>query len=92
MVITIEFLESIINYWRGRKCEFISLDELHQRLVAGKNFKSNRKFVCITFDDGYHNFTHAYPVLKKHEIPFAIYLVTGYPDGSILHNNMKLDV
>jgi peptidoglycan/xylan/chitin deacetylase (PgdA/CDA1 family) len=93
MVITIEFLESIINYWRGRKCEFISLDELHQRLASGKIYKSNRRFVCITLDDGYrNNFTHAYPVLKKHKTPFAIYLTTGYPDGSILHNNMNLDV
>ena len=27
------------------------------------------------------NYTYAYPVLKKHSIPFAIYITTGYLDG-----------
>jgi peptidoglycan/xylan/chitin deacetylase (PgdA/CDA1 family) len=104
LVITSEYLESLIDYLRGykpapfidylrgRKYEFISLDELHQRLVAGKKYKSNRKFVCITFDDGYrNNYEHAFPVLKKHKIPFAIYLISGCPDGSTLPSSIYLD-
>ena len=32
------------------RVDLISLDEMHRRMIAGE-FK--RRFVCITFDDGY---------------------------------------
>jgi peptidoglycan/xylan/chitin deacetylase (PgdA/CDA1 family) len=51
---------------------------MHQRLVSGEN---GRRFVCITFDDGYRdNLRWAYPLLKKYETPFAIYIPTSFPD------------
>ena len=40
-----------------------------------------RRFVCVTFDDGYRdNHEFAYPVLKKYEVPFAIYVATSFAD------------
>ena len=39
-------------------------------------------FVCFTFDDGYRdNLEYAYPIFKRHNLPFAIYVPTDYADG-----------
>ena len=48
-------------------------------MLANKRLK--RKFVCFTFDDGYYdNFTEAYPIFKKYNCPFTIYVTTELPD------------
>ena len=41
-----------------------------------------RPFACFTFDDGYRdNREHAYPVFKRLNLPFAIYIPTAYAEG-----------
>jgi peptidoglycan/xylan/chitin deacetylase (PgdA/CDA1 family) len=51
---------------------------MHQRFISG-DFK--RRFVCITFDDGYKDLMRwAYPLLKKYQLPFALYIPTSFPD------------
>src|SRR6185312_2165473 len=36
---------------------------------------------CITFDDGYKDLMRwAYPLLKRYELPFALYIPTSFPD------------
>lgn len=78
MEMTPKKLEAVIQFLRDRAYEFISLDQLVERLA---NRKNKRKFVVFTFDDGYaDNYLHAYPVLKKHEVPFTIYVTTSFPD------------
>lgn len=83
MEVTPEFIEeTILNY---QKCgyEFISLDQLYERQQLG--YKSKKKFVCFTFDDGYvDNYSIAYPIFKKYNCPFAIYVTTDFPDGKAL--------
>ena len=72
------FLERIIRKLRRSSLDIISLDEMHRRMVEG-DFK--RRFVCVTFDDGYRDTLEvAYPILKKHEVPFAVYVATSFPD------------
>ncbi len=45
------------------------------------NRKTTKKFVIFTFDDGYKdNLLFAYPVFKKHNIPFTIYVTSSIPD------------
>jgi peptidoglycan/xylan/chitin deacetylase (PgdA/CDA1 family) len=51
---------------------------MHCRLTEG-DFA--RRFVCLTFDDGYRdNLQHAWPILKEAGVPFAIYVPTSFPD------------
>jgi peptidoglycan/xylan/chitin deacetylase (PgdA/CDA1 family) len=73
-----EQLESTIQFYKTEGYDFVSLDQVYEYLKQGK---ANNKFVAFTFDDGYKdNFTIAYPILKKHSIPFTIYITTNFPD------------
>ena len=59
--------------------EIISLDEMYLRLI--NNQKHTKKFIAITFDDGYKdNLKLAYPIFKKLEIPFTIYITNCFPN------------
>jgi len=76
--ITPKFLEGVILRLKRRRVDLVSMDELHRRLVA-QDF--SRHFVAFTFDDGYRdNLEYALPVLTKHEVPFALYIATSFPD------------
>jgi len=73
-----EFLDQIIARLRRRKLDIVSLDEVWRRLTE-RDF--SRRFVAFTFDDGYRdNLEYAWPVLKKHGVPYAIYIATSFPD------------
>jgi peptidoglycan/xylan/chitin deacetylase (PgdA/CDA1 family) len=73
-----EFLDAALTWLRRSDIDLVTLDEAHDRLVGGA---FGRRFACLTFDDGYRDNLHfAYPVLKKHDAPFAIYVPTSFPD------------
>lgn len=45
------------------------------------------KAALITFDDGYeNNYLLAYPILKQHQIPFAVFLVANYIGKEVSHD------
>jgi peptidoglycan/xylan/chitin deacetylase (PgdA/CDA1 family) len=72
------FFEGLLRRLRRSRRDLVSMDEMHQRVVSGE-FK--RRFVCITFDDGYRDVLRwAYPLLRKYEVPFALYIPTSFPD------------
>ena len=76
--ITPDFLSEVVSLLRRWNVELISLDEMHRRLTEGD---FSRRFACLTFDDGYRdNKVHAYPILKKEGVPFAIYVTSSFPD------------
>jgi len=78
LAITPEFLEEVIVALRRLELEFIGLDELHSRLYTGR---SPGRFACITFDDGYRDISKwAYPVLRRHRVPFAVFVVSDFAD------------
>ena len=73
-----EFLEDVIVGLRREGVDLIGLDEMCQR-YSERDFR--RRFICLTFDDGYRdNLRYAFPILKKHKVPFTIYIPTSFPD------------
>ena len=75
--VQIGFLEKLIIYLK-KKYDIISLDEMVERLNSNKK---GRKFLVITFDDGYKdNLLLAYPIFKKLQIPFTIYITNCFPN------------
>ena len=48
--ITPRFLTRVVKLLRGSGLDLVSLDEMHRRMTEG-DFA--RRFVCLTFDDGY---------------------------------------
>ena len=76
--VTPEFLEDVLEGLRAEGVDLVSLDEMHRRLTEC-DFR--RRFMCLTFDDGYRdNLQYALPILKKYDAPFALYVPTSFPD------------
>lgn len=76
-----DFLETVIAELRRARIDIVTLDEMHDRLTGG-DF-GPRRFVCLTFDDGYRdNLAFAYPILKRHRVPFAVYVASSFAEGN----------
>ena len=76
--VTPRFLARVVKLLRRSRVDVVSLDEMYRRMTEG-DFR--RRFVCITFDDGYRDtLQNAYPILKDAGMPFAVYVPTGFPD------------
>jgi peptidoglycan/xylan/chitin deacetylase (PgdA/CDA1 family) len=76
--VTPRFFTRVVQDLRRAGLDLISLDEMHRRLTQG-DFA--RRFVCLTFDDGYRDTLQvAYPILKAEGAPFAVYVATSFPD------------
>lgn len=72
------FLESLIIKLRAETYDFISLDRLFEILQNGEEVK---KQIVFTFDDGYKDtYEIAYPMFKKYNIPFTVYVTTSFPE------------
>jgi peptidoglycan/xylan/chitin deacetylase (PgdA/CDA1 family) len=84
LTVTPEFLDTVLTRIRSAGLDIVSLDEAHARLRGeGPEERNSRRFACLTFDDGYRdNLDHAYPVMKRHDAPMAIYVATCMPDGT----------
>lgn len=77
--ITPEFLHETIKRVRSHGYDIISMDEAHQRL--GEGIKGP-PFAVFTLDDANRScLQYAYPVLKRENVPFTIYVPTAFPDG-----------
>lgn len=79
MEVSPELIEKTIEFFNAKNYEFISLDQIYSIII--NQIKPKKKFVVVTLDDGYSdNYKHAFPIFKKHNIPFAIYVATDFPD------------
>lgn len=77
--VTPEFLEGVILQVKAAGFR------LHRTRRCSKRLKSPvpaRPFAAFTLDDGYRdNRYYAYPVFKRHGVPFTIYVSSDYADG-----------
>lgn len=79
--LTPSFLEKKIEEYVAQKYTFVSLDEIYQNRLFRYRFPWQRKFVNVSFDDGFQDiYTESYPLLKRYNIPFTIYLTSDFPD------------
>ena len=76
--ISSDTLEKVIDLFKRAEFDFVSLDECRKRIL-GKRVE--RRCVTFTFDDGYlDNYEHAYPILRRKEVPFTIYVASSFPN------------
>lgn len=91
--ITPDFLKRTIETYRKQGHRFVSIDEACDIISKGR---TNHPFVCLTFDDGYQDtYDIAYPILKQTNVPFAIYVTTGFIDNRLpmrWYTNEKLGI
>jgi peptidoglycan/xylan/chitin deacetylase (PgdA/CDA1 family) len=79
MAVSLAFLERFVLEARQAGYTFASLDQMCAHLEGG----SGHKLLALTFDDGYRdNYTLAYPLLRRLQVPFAVYVTTSFPDGA----------
>jgi peptidoglycan/xylan/chitin deacetylase (PgdA/CDA1 family) len=67
-------LESFIEQ-ASYKYEFIHLEQVPDRI----KHPTKKKFMVFTFDDGFQSvYINAFDILKKHHVPFTIFVSTGF--------------
>jgi peptidoglycan/xylan/chitin deacetylase (PgdA/CDA1 family) len=77
--ITPAFLDIVLTALRSEGFDVIPLDEVPERLRPGP---AARPFAVLTFDDGYRdNVEHAWPVLRRHNAPWTLFVTTDFADG-----------
>jgi peptidoglycan/xylan/chitin deacetylase (PgdA/CDA1 family) len=60
-----------------REFDPISLSDIAS-FVRGR-FKLPKRPIVVTFDDGYEdNYTHAFPILKRHGVPATVFVTVGH--------------
>ena len=79
--ITPHFLDAVLAHVTAKGYELVSLNEAALR-VKGE-VPSPRPFAVFTLDDGYEdNFVHAWPVFRRHNCPFTIFVAPAIIDGT----------
>lgn len=77
--ITPEFLDVVLTELRREGFEIIPLDAVQDRLRAAPR---GSPFAALTFDDGYRdNVEHAWPVLRRHNAPWTLFVTTDFLSG-----------
>lgn len=76
--VTPKFLDALFPALKAEGYEFIAMDDVPDRIENPRG----APFLAVTFDDGYNdNPRHAYPVLRKHNIPWTVYIAPGLMSG-----------
>ncbi|MBL8905304.1 MAG: polysaccharide deacetylase family protein [Rhizobiales bacterium] len=79
--LTPEFLDTVISHAKSRGYELLSLEAAVRRLEQGET--AAEPFAVFTIDDGYRdNLVHAWPVFRRHQCPFTIFVAPAITDGT----------
>ena len=71
------YFTRLIGILITREYDFVSMNEVRRRLT--EESPSGRKFVCLSFDDGYRdNYDVAFPICASYRIPMVIHVTTGF--------------
>ena len=80
--ITPDFLERAIEDYQRKGFRFVSIDGIVSQIGNHPWDLRRKKQVNISFDDGFVDvYEQAFPIFKKHRIPFTVYLVGNFPEG-----------
>ena len=72
--VTPDWLEQRILDYREQGYRFVGID----------NLPAKPKWVCVTLDDGYRdNLTVALPLFRRLQVPFCVYVTTGFLDNKM---------
>lgn len=74
---TVSEFNEILDYFEEQGAHYLSLKELHEHLVTGKEVPE--RSVVLTFDDNYQGFyDNAWPILKAKNIPSGMFVHTDF--------------
>jgi peptidoglycan/xylan/chitin deacetylase (PgdA/CDA1 family) len=77
--ITPEFFNDVLVELEREGFDVVPIDAVADRL---RSRRSSRPFAVLTFDDGYRdNAEYAWPILKRHGMPWTIFITTEFADG-----------
>ena len=77
-----EFLDKMITVMKLKGVQFLTMDEVADRLGNPDQFRDAPPFASITLDDGYRdNLENAIPVFHKHKVPYLVYIAPGLAEG-----------
>ncbi|MGH6926427.1 MAG: polysaccharide deacetylase family protein [Propylenella sp.] len=75
--VTPAFLDRFFSHFTGRGFRFVSVEEL----IAPANGGGDWRRIAVTLDDGYRdNLECAWPVFRRHRVPFTIFVCPGFSD------------
>jgi len=82
------FLEKQINYLLKNGYRFLNFEMVNKILETGKTLP--QKSVIIYFDDGFKdNYQNVYPIFKKYNLPFVIFVSIDLIDQKQLSSRVK---
>ena len=79
LCVTPAFLDALIPALTAAGYDFVAMDAVPGRIAS----PTGRPFLAVTFDDGYKdNAEHAFPVLRRHDVPWTVYIAPGLVSGA----------
>ncbi len=80
--VTPEFLDAAISLVKQQGYELVYLEEVPERLHAWMDDELDRPFAAFTLDDAYRDVReHAWPVFRRHDCPFTVFVSPALTDG-----------